>query len=43
MITILAKSSSVREKGKELIRLANENGGEDNISLVLVTNTKEEV
>jgi serine/threonine protein phosphatase PrpC len=43
MITILATKSSVREKGKELIRLANENGGEDNISLVLITNTKEEV
>lgn len=43
MATILGTSSSIREKGQKLIRLANENGGEDNISLVLINNTKEEV
>ncbi|MFX3674153.1 MAG: Stp1/IreP family PP2C-type Ser/Thr phosphatase [Paenisporosarcina sp.] len=43
MAAIFGTSSSVREKGQYLIRLANENGGEDNISLVLISNMKEEV
>jgi protein phosphatase len=43
MARILTTPSSVEEKGQMLIRLANENGGEDNISLVLINNLSEEV
>lgn len=43
MKNILATDASLHEKGKHLVDLANEKGGEDNISLVLITNTKEEV
>ncbi len=43
MSSIIGESTSVREKGRKLIQLANEHGGEDNISLVLIINTKEEV
>ncbi|MET0785188.1 MAG: protein phosphatase, partial [Paenisporosarcina sp.] len=41
--SILAAPASVEEKGQLLIRLANENGGEDNISLVLINRMNEEV
>ncbi|HLG26555.1 MAG TPA: Stp1/IreP family PP2C-type Ser/Thr phosphatase [Paenisporosarcina sp.] len=44
MTTILSTTNtSIHEKGKHLVDLANEKGGEDNISLVLINNTKEEV
>ncbi|MER1984710.1 MAG: Stp1/IreP family PP2C-type Ser/Thr phosphatase [Solibacillus sp.] len=42
MATILTLPISLADKGKRLVQLANERGGEDNISLVLVT-TYEEV
>lgn len=43
MTNILKTNLSVGEKGSRLVNLANEKGGEDNISLVLITNTEEEV
>lgn len=43
MTNILSTNVSIHEKGKYLVDLANEKGGEDNISLVLINNTKEEV
>lgn len=43
MTNILSSNDSVDEKGKTLVNLANEKGGEDNISLVLIANMKEEV
>jgi protein phosphatase len=43
MTTILSTNTSIHEKGQHLVDLANEKGGEDNISLVLINNTKEEV
>lgn len=43
MTNILSTHASIHEKGQLLVNLANEKGGEDNISLVLITNTKEEV
>lgn len=38
MTAILQKSNSLPEKGKELVALANANGGRDNITVVLVEN-----
>jgi len=43
MSNILSSNHSVVEKGTKLVNLANEKGGEDNISLVLIANMKEEV
>jgi len=43
MTNILSSSDSVDEKGTQLVDLANEKGGEDNISLVLIANMKDEV
>lgn len=42
MAAIITLPISLQEKGRKLIQLANDSGGEDNISLVLVT-TQEEV
>ncbi|WP_019416036.1 Stp1/IreP family PP2C-type Ser/Thr phosphatase [Paenisporosarcina sp. TG20] len=43
MANILLTSIPVSEKASQLVQLANTKGGEDNISLVLITNTQEEV
>lgn len=43
MTKIMSTDVSVLDKGTQLVDLANKKGGEDNISLVLITNTKEEV
>lgn len=40
---ILNDSSSLKEKGKHLIDLANHNGGQDNITAVLVKNDRQSV
>lgn len=37
MSAILALNMTIEEKGKKLVQLANDSGGEDNISLVLLT------
>ncbi|ASU33889.1 PP2C family protein-serine/threonine phosphatase [Mucilaginibacter xinganensis] len=37
---ILTKSTSLKEKGKQLIDAANNNGGRDNVTVVLVHNDK---
>jgi PPM family protein phosphatase len=42
MATIIELPISIQEKGKKLVQLANDSGGEDNISLILMT-TQEEV
>jgi PPM family protein phosphatase len=41
--SILSSSSSLEEKGKQLINAANTAGGKDNITVVLVHNTKKPV
>lgn len=43
MFAILSLSMSLKEKGEKLVQLANDSGGEDNISLVLVSMRSEEV
>lgn len=43
MAAIITLPMALREKGKKLVQLANDCGGEDNISLILVTNYHEEV
>ncbi|GLC87453.1 Stp1/IreP family PP2C-type Ser/Thr phosphatase [Lysinibacillus piscis] len=43
MVAILAYPSSLKKKGQQLVHLANVSGGEDNISLVLLTAQEEEV
>lgn len=40
---IVLSNASLREKAKELIDLANQMGGEDNISVILIDSTKVEV
>ena len=40
MTTIAVGNKSLQTKGKELIQAANEAGGKDNITVVLVTNSK---
>lgn len=37
MVAIITLPLSLQEKGKKLVQLANDSGGEDNISLVLLT------
>lgn len=43
MAAIIALDLSIKEKGKKLVKLANDSGGEDNISLILLTTSHEEV
>jgi len=43
MSSIVTLPTSLTEKGKKLVRLANDSGGEDNISLVLLSTNEEEV
>lgn len=43
MAAIITLPMTLQEKGKKLVKLANDSGGEDNISLVLVTMKNEEV
>lgn len=43
MAAIIALDMPLVEKGKKLVQLANDSGGEDNISLILLTNSHEEV
>ncbi len=42
MTKVIAQPISIQEKGKHFVALANDRGGEDNISLILMT-TKQEV
>ena len=42
MVALITLNMPLEEKGKKLVQLANDCGGEDNISLVLMT-MKEEV
>ncbi|MBD8031704.1 MULTISPECIES: Stp1/IreP family PP2C-type Ser/Thr phosphatase [Solibacillus] len=41
MATIISPQISIEEKGKKLVQLANDRGGEDNISLILMTTVQE--
>ncbi|MFC7685467.1 Stp1/IreP family PP2C-type Ser/Thr phosphatase [Ureibacillus sp. GCM10028918] len=41
MAAILTLPLSINEKGKKLIQLANDSGGEDNISVILLSNDEE--
>ncbi|HWL24375.1 MAG TPA: Stp1/IreP family PP2C-type Ser/Thr phosphatase [Ureibacillus sp.] len=41
MSAILSLNMSIEEKGKKLVQLANDSGGEDNISLVLLSSNEE--
>ncbi|MBD8035477.1 Stp1/IreP family PP2C-type Ser/Thr phosphatase [Solibacillus sp. A46] len=41
MATIITPQISIEEKGKKLVQLANDRGGEDNISLILMTTVQE--
>ena len=41
MAQVIAQPISIQEKGKHFIALANERGGEDNISLILMTSKQE--
>lgn len=43
MGAIIVLDLPIAEKGKKLVKLANDSGGEDNISLILLTTRKEEV
>lgn len=43
MGAVLAMPSDISDKGKKLVQLANDSGGEDNISLVLLSMNVEEV
>lgn len=43
MAAILTLPLSLKDKGKKLVQLANDSGGEDNISLILISMHKEEV
>lgn len=43
MAAIITLPMALQEQGKKLVQLANDSGGEDNISLVLVTMKDEEV
>jgi PPM family protein phosphatase len=41
MAAIIALPMTVEQKGKRLVQLANDSGGEDNISLILMTSNEE--
>jgi PPM family protein phosphatase len=43
MSAILTLNMTIEDKGKKLVQLANDSGGEDNISLVLLSTSHEEV
>lgn len=43
MAAILTLPMSIEEKGKKLVKLANDSGGEDNISVILLSVNDEEV
>lgn len=43
MAAIIMYPMSITEKGKKLVQLANDSGGEDNISLILLMKVEEEV
>lgn len=43
MVTILKSPITIHEKGKKLVQLANDSGGEDNISVILFSLNDEEV
>jgi serine/threonine protein phosphatase PrpC len=43
MHSIIMSSVTLEEKGNQLVQLANDNGGEDNITLILLSNDQEEV
>ena len=43
MSSVITFPDSMEEKGQKLVKLANDSGGEDNISLVLLTRQHEEV
>ncbi|MEG0260434.1 MAG: Stp1/IreP family PP2C-type Ser/Thr phosphatase [Lysinibacillus sp.] len=43
MASIITYPDAIEEKGRKLVKLANASGGEDNISLVLLTTRYEEV
>ncbi|AMW98378.1 Stp1/IreP family PP2C-type Ser/Thr phosphatase [Rummeliibacillus stabekisii] len=43
MQTIVTNTSTLEEKGDELVQLANDLGGEDNITLILLSQSHEEV
>lgn len=43
MASVLTLKHSLKEKGQKLVQLANDSGGEDNISLVLLSTHEEEV
>lgn len=43
MHNIIMSSATLQEKGSQLVQLANDNGGEDNITLILLSKDIEEV
>ncbi|MGX9133616.1 Stp1/IreP family PP2C-type Ser/Thr phosphatase [Rummeliibacillus sp. JY-2-4R] len=43
MHNIIMNQASIEEKGNQLVQLANDNGGEDNITLILLSKDLEEV
>lgn len=43
MAAIVTYPMRLSDKGKKLVQLANDSGGEDNISLILLMMTDEEV
>lgn len=43
MQSILYSNRTLEEKGQDLVDEANKSGGEDNISLILLSNNDEEV
>lgn len=43
MVTFVTRSAPLKERAQSLIDVANERGGEDNISVILVESVKEEV
>ena len=43
MQRIIMSSATIQEKGSQLVQLANDNGGEDNITLILLSKDIEEV
>lgn len=43
MHSIIMQENTIEEKGNQLVQLANDHGGEDNITLILLTKDSEEV